>query len=342
VSGGGTGADGVAGALAGVGPDAAASTVVGGVAGGVAGAGEGREGAGGGGGRRRPRTGGRARNWRWLPIAPATLLLLLFLAGPIIYCAYIAFTDTQLTGQASSSFVGFENFTHAFGDPGFRNAVVLTLVFTVISSLLGQNTLGLALAGLMQRSSKTMRSVTGAIVISAWVMPEIVAGFLLYTFFSRQGTLDAVLHWLRLPTQNWLYTLPILAVSFANVWRGTAFSMLVYSAALAEVPKEVTESAQVDGAGGLRRLWHITLPMIRRSIGTNLMLNTLQTLSVFGLIWAMTRGGPGDRSETLPVFMYDQAFNKSLIGYGTAVALLLLLVGALFSVGYLRLMREEV
>jgi multiple sugar transport system permease protein len=194
----------------------------------------------------------------------------------------------------------------------------------------------------MARSSKAVRSVTGAVVISAWVLPEIVAGFLLYTFFNKEGTLNAVLQWLHLPSQNWLYTLPIIAVSFANVWRGTAFSMLVYSAALSEIPKEVTESAEVDGAGSWQRLWHITLPMIRRSIGTNLMLNTLQTLSVFGLIWAMTRGGPGNRSQTLPIFMYDQAFNKSLIGYGTAVALLLLVVGALFSVVYLRLMREEV
>ncbi|GAB2800682.1 carbohydrate ABC transporter permease [Streptomyces daliensis] len=299
-------------------------------------------GAGAGGPGARGRTTGRGGRWRWLPIAPATLLLLLFLAGPIGYCVYIAFTDMQLTGQTSASFVGFDNFRRAFADAGFRNAVVLTLVFTLISSILGQNTLGLALAALMRRGSKTVRSVTGAIVISAWVLPEIVAGFLLYTFFSKEGTLNALLDWLHLPVQNWLYTLPILAVSFANVWRGTAFSMLVYSAALSEIPKEVTESAEVDGAGGWQRLWRITLPMIRRSIGTNLMLNTLQTLSVFGLIWAMTRGGPGNRSQTLPVFMYDQAFNKSLIGYGTAVALLLLLVGALFSVVYLRLMREEV
>lgn len=289
------------------------------------------------GARPRPR-----RRWRWLPVTPATVVLLLFLIGPIAYCFVIAFTDMRLTGQASSSFVGFENFTRAFGDANFRNAVVLTLVFTVVSSLLGQNTLGLALASLMRRSSKAVRSLTGAIVISAWVLPEIVAGFLLYTFFHREGQLNAVLDWLQLPTQNWLFTLPILAVSFANVWRGTAFSMLVYSAALAEIPQEVNESAEVDGAGGWKRLWYITLPMIRRSIGTNLMLNTLQTLSVFGLIWAMTKGGPAHRSETLPVFMYDQAFTKSLIGYGTAVALLLLLVGALFSVVYLRLMREEV
>ncbi|MFV8129632.1 carbohydrate ABC transporter permease [Streptomyces syringium] len=286
--------------------------------------------------------GGPRRAARWLPLAPATVLLLLFLAGPIAYCVYLAFTDTQLTGQASASFVGLANFRRAFADDGFRNAVVLTLLFTVLSSIVGQNSLGFALAALMRRASKPVRSLTGSIVIAAWVLPEIVAGFLLYTFFNRRGTLNAVLEWLHLPAQNWLFTLPILAVSFANVWRGTAFSMLVYSAALAEIPRDVTEAAEVDGASGLRRFWHITLPMIRRSIGTNLMLNTLQTLSVFGLIWAMTRGGPGNRSQTLPVFMYDQAFLKSLIGYGTAVALLLLLVGAVFSVVYLRMMREEV
>ncbi|OON79601.1 carbohydrate ABC transporter permease [Streptomyces tsukubensis] len=282
------------------------------------------------------------RTARWLPIAPATLLLLLFLAGPIGYCVWIAFTNMQLTGSSQADFVGFANFRKAFGDANFRDAVRLTLVFTVLSSIVGQNTLGLALAGLMRRASKPVRTLTGAVVIAAWVLPEIVAAFLLYAFFRREGTLNAILDWLHLPSQNWLFTLPILAVSFANVWRGTAFSMLIYSAALSEIPKEITEAAEVDGASGPRRLWYVTLPMISRSIGTNLMLNTLQTLSVFGLIWAMTRGGPGGRSTTLPVFMYDEAFNKSLIGYGTAVALLLLIVGALFSVVYLRLAKAEV
>ncbi|GGU99890.1 amino acid ABC transporter permease [Streptomyces spectabilis] len=279
---------------------------------------------------------------RALPVSPAVVLMALFLAGPIGYCAYIAFTDLQLTGQAHESFVGFENFRTAFDDEDFLNAVWLTLVFTFLSSVVGQNTLGLALAVLMRRASKAVRTVTGAVVITAWVLPEVVAGFLLYAFFRRDGTLNAVLDVLHLPSQNWLFTLPILAVSFANMWRGTAFSMLVYSAALSEIPKEVTEAAEVDGASGWRRMWHITLPMIRRSIGTNLMLNTLQTLSVFGLIWVMTRGGPGNRSQTLPLFMYEQAFQKSMIGYGTAVALLLLLVGSLFSLVYMRLLRTEV
>ncbi len=293
---------------------------------------------------RRPRVRRRALRGplRGLPVLPSVALLLCFLAGPIAYCVYLAFTDMQLTGAAETHFVGLANFRHAFADPGFRNAVVLTLVFTAVSAIAGQNTLGLALAALMRRASRPVRTVTGSVVIAAWVLPEIVAGFLLYAFFRREGSLNAILAWLHLPRQNWLFTLPILAVSLANVWRGTAFSMLVYSAALGEIPRDVTEQAEVDGASAWQRTWHVTLPMIRRSIGTNLMLNTLQTLSVFGLLWAMTRGGPGDRSQTLPLFMYEKAFQDSLIGYGTAVALLLLVVGALFSLGYLRLLRAEV
>jgi multiple sugar transport system permease protein len=279
---------------------------------------------------------------RGLPLLPAVVLLALFLAGPIGYCVYYAFTDMRLTGAAETSFVGFDNFTRAFGDENFRNAVWLTLVFTVLSSIVGQNTLGLALALLMRRASRAVRQVTGTVVIAAWVLPEIVAAYLLYVFFRREGELNALLDAVGLPEQNWLYTAPIVAVSVANVWRGTAFSMLVYSAALDEVPREIEEAAQVDGARRWQRLWHVTLPLIRRSIGTNLMLNTLQTLSVFGLIYAMTRGGPGNKSQTLPLYMYEQAFKNSLIGYGTAVALMLLLVGALFSAVYLRLLRTEV
>ncbi|MFI0900914.1 carbohydrate ABC transporter permease [Streptomyces sp. NPDC020983] len=278
---------------------------------------------------------------RGLPLLPALVLLAVFMAGPIAYCVYYAFTDMQLTGSAGTSFVGLDNFSRAFHDPDFTNAVELTLVFVVGSAVVGQNTLGLALAVLMRKASRPVRAVTGTVVTAAWVLPEVVAGYLMYAFFFQQGSLNAILHGLGLPRQNWLYTLPILAVCLANVWRGTAFSLLVYSAALDDVPQELVEAAEVDGAGPWQRLWRVTLPVIRRSVMTNLMLITLQTLSVFGLIYTMTRGGPGNRTETLPVFMYQQAFTSSLIGYGTAVALVLLVVGALFSVVYIRLLKVE-
>jgi len=279
---------------------------------------------------------------RALPLTPAVVLLLVFLAGPILWCCYAAFTNTALTGAGSGAtkFVGLANFREAFGSDAFRNSVVLTLVFTVLSAVVGQNLLGLALALLQKRAAKLVRMLVGTAVIGAWVIPEVVAGYVWYAFLAKDGTLNEIVGTLGLG-QNWLYTLPILAVSIANIWRGTAFSMLVYNAALSEIPQEIEEAAEMDGATGLARLRHVTIPMIRRTVTTNLMLITLQTLSVFGLIYTMTKGGPGTKSQTLPLYMYEQAFSFSQLGYGTAIALVLLAVGAVFSVVYMRLLREE-
>ena len=279
---------------------------------------------------------------RALPLTPAVLLLLVFLAGPILWCVYAAFTNIALTGAGSgdTQFVGLANFREAFSSKDFANSVVLTLVFTVLSAVIGQNLLGLALALLQKRAAPVVRSLVGATVIGAWVIPEVVAGYLWYAFLAQDGTLNEIIGGLGL-SQNWLYTLPIVAVSLANVWRGTAFSMLVYNAALSEIPAEIEEAAEMDGATGWGRLRHVTIPMIRRTVTTNLMLITLQTLSVFGLIYTMTKGGPGTKSQTLPLYMYEQAFSFSQIGYGTAIALVLLVVGAVFSLVYMRLLRED-
>ncbi|MGW0420364.1 carbohydrate ABC transporter permease [Streptomyces sp. NPDC003015] len=276
---------------------------------------------------------------RGLPTVPAVVLLAVFLAGPIAYCVYYAFTDMQLTGAAGTDFVGVDNFTRAFKDADFLNAMWLTLLFVVGSAVIGQNTLGLALAVLMQKATQPVRALVNGAVIAAWVLPEVVAGYLMYAFFYDEGSLNSLLDAVHLPDQNWLYTMPILAVCLANVWRGTAFSLMVFTAAINDVPQELVEAAEMDGAGPWQRLWRVVLPVIRPSILTNLMLITLQTLSVFGLIYTMTRGGPGNKSETLPIFMYQQAFQNSLIGYGTAIALVLLVVGALFSVVYIRLLK---
>lgn len=269
------------------------------------------------------------------------VLLVVFLAGPILYCVYSAFTDMALTGAAGAHFVGLDNFRKAFSSDEFRQSLIYTLVFTILSAVIGQNILGMVLALLMRSGTAWVRALVSAIVIGAWVMPEVVAGYLWSAFLGDDGSLNRFLGLLSIPKQSWLFTVPILAVSLANVWRGTAFSMLVYSAALSEVPKEIEESATMDGAGTFQRLWSVTLPMIRRSITTNLMLITLQTLSVFGLIWTMTRGGPSNRSETLPLFAYQQAFQLSQLGYGTALALVLLAIGAVFSLVYLRALRLE-
>ncbi len=290
--------------------------------------------------KRRPlRNVGRA-----VPLLPAVVLLVIFLLGPVISSFYGSFTNSALTGAgaANQEFIGFKNYIDLFQDKDFPKSVVLTLVFLIASAVVGQNVVGLGLALLMRNANKVIRGLVGTFVVAAWVLPEIVAAFAAYAFFNDKGTLNSFLGLIGITGPNWLYALPMLSIILANIWRGTAFSMLVYSAAVQEVPEEIVESAEVDGATGWQRLVYITLPVIRRSISTNLMLTTLQTLSVFTLIYVMTAGGPGTDSSTLPILAYQEAFKFSQLGFGTAIATILLVVGALFSIVYIRALKPEV
>jgi multiple sugar transport system permease protein len=277
------------------------------------------------------------------PLIPAVVLLLVFMAAPVCWAVYASFTNAALTGVGASgaSFTGFANYTRMFADPTFVKSLVLTVVFTVGSGVIGQNVLGLLLALLMRGRSNVFRSLLGAIVVAAWVVPEIVAAFIWYAYLNDQGSLDAALSALHLPHPSWLYVYPMLSAIAANIWRGTAFSMLVYAAALSDVPDDVLDAAAVDGAGAAQRLWRVALPLMKRSVMTNLMLVTLQTLSVFTLVFALTGGGPGTASETLPLYMYQQAFKFYQLGYGAAMTLVLLVIGAIFSLIYVRVLKVE-
>ncbi|MFF5213372.1 carbohydrate ABC transporter permease [Streptosporangium sp. NPDC000396] len=288
--------------------------------------------------RRRPGSALR----RLLPLLPALVLLVIFMAGPILWSVYIAFTNETLTGSASvnSRFIGLANFMKMFGDEDFRHSFLLTFVFVIGSAVVGQNTLGLIIALLQRGRGRAIRSVVNGVVIAAWVVPEVVAAACWFSFLSEEGTLNEFLGVFGL-SQEWLYSAPMVAIILANIWRGTAFSMLVYSAALSDVPGDLLEAASVDGASTWRRFVNVTLPLIRRSILSNLMLITLQTLASFGLIYALTGGGPGTASQTTPLYMYEQAFRYFEIGYGSAMALVMLVIGAAFSLVYLRLIKVE-
>lgn len=304
------------------------------------------------GGRHRPdrgvslRSGHRAARTatRLLPLLPATLLLLAFMLGPIVYSLYGSLTDRAMTGPraADPQFIGLGNYAELFASPDFWLSVSLTVVFVLASAVVGQNVLGMLLAVLIRNAVKPLRSLVGGLVVLAWVLPEIVAAFALYAFFQTDGTLNTFLGWFGLEGTSWLYYFPLLSVILANIWRGTAFSMMVYNAALAEVPPELIEAATIDGAGAWQRFTRVTLPVIRRSISTNLLLTTLQTLGVFTLIWVMTGGGPGTQSSTLPVLAFQEAFKFAQVGYGTAIATVTLLIGAVFSAIYIRILKPEV
>ncbi|GEO27466.1 amino acid ABC transporter permease [Alicyclobacillus acidoterrestris] len=290
--------------------------------------------------------GFRAGHTGWraaLFMLPSWVLLLVFFFVPILLTFYFAFTNLSLTGASSAAtqFVGFRNFASMFADPTFRISVFKTIIFLIFSAVIGQQILGLLLAILMNERNRAFRSVIGVLVLAGWVTPEIVVAFIFFAFFSNTGTFDMILGWFHIKAIAWLYTFPMVSVVVANIWHGTAFSMLVYQAALGDVPKEILESAEIDGAGRFQRLFRVTLPVIKGSIATNMVLITLQTLGLFTLIYSLTGGGPGNKTETLPIYMYQQAFSDYQLGYGTAISLILLIIGIIASFVYMRMLKIE-
>ena len=282
-------------------------------------------------------------------MAPAFLVIAVFMLGPAFWAIYISFTNMSLTGAGAATpmWVGLQNFVQILHDAEFFNAFRVSLTYLVVSALIGQAVLGLLLAMLMRHRQRLFKSVLGAIIIVAWVIPDVVAGFLWSSFLAggpqsvlSPGLLNSIVATFGLPQHAWLQDYPMASIIVANTWRGTAFSMLLYASALEGIPPELLEAASIDGAGLWARIRYITLPLIKGSIATDLLLITLATLSDFTLVYVLT-GGSNLNTELLTIYQYRQAFQFYQIGYGSAISLLILVVGAVLSLLYIRVLRVD-
>jgi multiple sugar transport system permease protein len=274
-------------------------------------------------------------------LTPSIILMAIFFIFPIVLAVYYSFTNLALTGAAAKDmqFIGLENYRMMLADKTVGISILNTLIF-LLGSLIGQQVLGFLIALLMKNKSKVFRSVIGPCILAGWVMPEIVVALCASTFFSDSGTLNAILEFFGIHSIEWLFRFPMLTIVIANVWHGTAFSMMNFQSALDGIPGDIEEAARVDGANRFQMMIKIIIPNIKNTIATNTMLNTLSTLGVFGLIYTMTNGGPGTKTLTLPIFMYKQAFVSYQLGYGTAISMILLVIGIMLSVLYTRIMKD--
>ncbi|MBE5994818.1 MAG: sugar ABC transporter permease [Paenibacillaceae bacterium] len=275
-------------------------------------------------------------------LMPSVLLLLVFFVAPILLTVYYSFTNLALSGENARQlkFIGLSNYFTMFKDRTVRISIGNTLVF-LLGSLIGQQVLGFIIALNMRNKNRVFRGIVGPIFLAGWIMPEVVVALCCSTFFGDSGTLNQIFSFFHLPQVEFLFAIPMLTVILANIWHGTAFSMMNFQSALDGVPADIEEAARVDGAGPFQIMIRIVLPCIKNTIATNTMLNTLSTLGVFGLIYMMTGGGPGTKTLTLPIFMYRQAFISQQLGYGTAISMILLVIGIVLSVFYTRIMRND-
>jgi multiple sugar transport system permease protein len=281
---------------------------------------------------------GRARALGF--VAPALVLIGVFLVFPALWSIYIGLTDYTLTGPSSvdPQIVGVDNLTGALADPLFGNSLWLTMLFVLASAVIGQNILGFTLAWTMRGAQRWLRRTVEGLVLLAWILPSTVVAYLWIAVLDRDGGTVNLL--LGNAGTAWLVQYPMASLIVFNVWRGTAFSMLLYSSALAVVPPSQLETARMVGAGKLSTLRDVVFPHIRGHVLTNTLLISLWTANDFSP-FLLTAGGPNHASETLPVFIYQQALGSGQLGYASAISLLLLLVNLIVALVYLRLLRRR-
>jgi multiple sugar transport system permease protein len=282
----------------------------------------------------------------YLFLLPAVLFLILFLVYPvgtmIVYSFEQVNVGSLLTGI--TPFVGLDNYHTVISDPDFRSSLVVSLVFTV-ASLVFQYIIGFSMALLFNRRIPLVGVMRGSVMI-AWMLPVIVSATIFkWMLQSDSGIVNYILQSVHLISSpvDWLTNpkLALWAVVIANIWIGIPFNMSLLLAGLQGISEALYEAAVVDGANGFRRFLHITLPLMRSTSLTVLMLGFIYTLNVFDLIYVLTGGGPVNVTEAMPLYAYRIAFGQFDLGSGAAVATLMFLLLLGVSTIYLFLLRRE-
>ncbi len=272
-------------------------------------------------------------------LAPALLILSIFVVYPIGQSFWVSLHDWSI-GADEQPFVGLGNYRELFEDPRFWNALKVTLLFTVVSVGI-QLVLGFLLAQWLQETKRLTR-----VLRSIYFFPTIVAlaSIGLVWRFLLDPEIGLVAGWterLGADPVNWLQstTLALPAVIFVGIWKNLGFTMLLMLAGLQGVPAELTEAARLDGANRRQILRYVTLPSMRPTLLFAAVILTIQSLQLFDLVFAMTRGGPLFKTESLVTYMYTRGFEEFRFGYASAIAWVLFALIMLVSAVQLRLFR---
>jgi ABC-type sugar transport system permease subunit len=270
-----------------------------------------------------------------LLLAPAFLLLALIVIYPIGKLIFNSFFDLRLSGGGGAKFIGWENYALVLADRDFWNATKNTVLITVIT-VPGALVVGLGLAMLANMPFKRQWPVRLALLLP-WALPLSFAGLIFAWFFHteygvvndvfrRFGT-DEPTMWLLRP--NWAMT----AICATIIWKTSSFMALILLAGLQMIPKSLYEAAEVDGATKWQQFWQITIPMLMPSIIVALIFRTITALQTFDIPYTMTKGGPGNATETLAMLIHKTTIDYLDVGYGSTLAVFMFVL-SLFVTGF--------
>lgn len=275
-------------------------------------------------------------------VAPFLVLYALFLVWPVVLGIKMSLTSDNITGSGGE-YVGFDNYAEALSDPDMWEALWQTVWFTLLS------TVPLVLLGLvMALLAHGLRFVDWLWRLSwfaPYLLPSGVVGLLwLWIIYPADfGLADQVLAEFGLhPGIGWL-TDPqyaMLSIVIATIWWTVGFNFLLYLAALQSIPQHLYEAAELDGASAWQRLWHITLPMLRRTTGVVVILQLLASLKIFDQVYIMTQGGPDGATKTTLLYVFEEGFTGYRIGYASAASYIFFALIVIVSLIHLHLARR--
>ncbi len=274
------------------------------------------------------------RTLGYVLLAPALVLLIIFVAYPFAFGVYIAHTDARI--GSPGQFIGFDNFITLASDAIFRQTVFNSFLYTIATTIL-KLILGMGMAILLNQAFPLKRFVRAAVLLP-WIVPTVlstlawlwmfdstysVINWMLNTFLHLQGPvwlsdrIDFKIGDISLLKTSW----PMISIILINIWRGIPFYGISFLAGMQSIPTELYEAAIVDGANAWNRFWHVTLPLLRHVITIVLLLSIILTLADFQIVYILTRGGPANSTHLFSTYAFQLAVPSTDLGMGAAVSM---------------------
>ncbi len=280
----------------------------------------------------------------WMFLLPALIILLLLFGYPLINSFIMAFQNYKLTAPNNITFNGLENFKKLLDDTDTLMILKNTLVYVVVS-VFGQFILGMTLALALKKQFRG-RGIYQSIVFLPWAFSGFVVGLIYRWSFNGEygvvnnilldlGIIDEKIAWLGTPG----YSLAVVII--AMIWMGIPFFAIMILAALQSIPTDIYEAANVDGCGVVRQFFQITLPYIKPTIITTVLLRTIWVFNSFDLVLVITNGGPANSSQTLPAYMYSKAFGTYDFGFASALGVVIMILMGAYAMLFLKITKYD-
>lgn len=259
---------------------------------------------------------------RWsnmLFVAPFLVFFVLLLVLPLFWGMWLSLTKADLFGPGR--FLGLQNYQRLLTDKIFLGAIGNTFYF-VLLTVPAMAILGLALALVLNRQTRTASTLRAIFFASSVLSVTIVTLIWRIVFIPDMGLLSVIFGWFGVDAPKFLSDarLVLPGIAIATVWWGVGLPMVLFLAALQQVPGEIYEAAALDNTSRWRTLWHITLPSIRRTFALVIIIQIVFQFQLFGQAQLMTQGGPNNASRPIVMYIYEAAFKRFDVGMGAAAS----------------------